>query len=106
MFKFVPLFVDIKSSSGKDFRQREISNSRDTEVSTMRLYNVSRLRPGMKTALPVFGYNQLLLNADVALTGETIRRLPKWGIYHVFVQEQEAGVERSAASAEATLVNI
>lgn len=53
----------------------------------MRLYEYSELRPGMKTAAPVFGRDRLLLNTNVELTPETIMKLPIWGVFYVFVHE-------------------
>lgn len=69
-----------------------------TEERTLRLFDHTRLEPGMMTAAPIFGRDRLLLGARQRLTRETIERLPIWGIYHVFILNEEEEEETSVAA--------
>jgi len=60
----------------------------------MRLYQVERLKPGMKTAAHLLANNQLLLAAGTRLTRETIARLPLWGIFQVSIKPEEISPAR------------
>ncbi|MBL4889709.1 MAG: hypothetical protein JKX97_06785 [Candidatus Lindowbacteria bacterium] len=62
----------------------------------MKLYEFSELKPGMKTAAPVFGRDRLLLNSNVELTMETIMKLPMWGVFYIFVDENNERISGAA----------
>jgi hypothetical protein len=55
----------------------------------MRLYDWTRLKPGMKVARSVYSRDRLLLQAGTILNKETIERLPIWGIFHLVVETTE-----------------
>jgi protein involved in sex pheromone biosynthesis len=60
----------------------------------MRLYDWTRLKPGMKVARSVYSRDRLLLQAGTILNKDTIQRLPIWGIFNLVVETNEDLVQR------------
>ncbi len=53
------------------------------------------LKPGMRTARPVYVRDCLILAAGAELTAATIQRLPTWGIERILVEVGEcSGIEQ------------